>query len=292
MSTINRNKMKLYALGPKGSYGHEAALIAMRELALGGETGIRFVDSNVNILPSAESETGTAVIPVENSTYGDVVDVLTYLSQQSNKYPLRIMGQIELPVRHCLLARQEVSSVEDLESVRSHPQALGQCAESITRWGCKTEPANSTAAAAKFVSQHPEVKIGAIASELAAQEYGLKILERDVQTREDNVTRFFVWGPERSTEPSGSDKTVLIFKTPNAPGALSEAIRPFALQNINITSLHSIALGEWSYAFYLEIDGHAAETRVHQALQELREKTMDRWILGSFRKRLSAQERE
>lgn len=278
---------KLIALGPKGSYGHEAAQIAREGLKL-GETELCFVSTNVSILQAAEAEKCFAVIPVENSSYGDVVDVLGYLAKQSASYSLRIIGQVELPVRHCLLARQEITHTGELEIVMSHPQALGQCSESIKRWGFKTEVATSTAAAAKFAAEHPELKIGAIASELAAHEYGLKVLERDVQTREDNATRFFILAPVAIPyPPRGEDKTVLIFKVSNKPAALFEALSPFALRNINMTAIHSIALGGWNYGFYAEFDGHAANPQVHEALHELGGKTLERWVLGSFPKKIA-----
>lgn len=279
--------MKLYALGPKGSYGHEAALIARQGLKLGDETEICFATTNIGILQSAEAEKEGAVIPVENSTYGDVVEVLGYLAKQKRNYPLHIIGQVELPVRHCLLVHPESFGAEGLATVLSHPQAIGQCAKSIKRWSTKTEVAASTAAAAKFVAEHPELKIGALASELAAREYGLKILEHGVQTLEDNATRFFVLAPiEISWPPTGNDKTVLIFKVPNEPAALFEAISPLAVRDINITSLHSVALGGWSYGFYVEIDGHERNPQMHEALHELGEKTLERWVLGSFPKKI------
>ncbi len=182
------------------------------------------------------------------------------------------------------MARPEVSSTEELETVMSHPQAIGQCGESLKCWGLKTEVATSTAAAAKFVSEHSELKIGAIASGLAADEYGLKVLERDVQTLGDNTTRFFVLGPERRSLPTGNDKTVLIFKIPNKPAALFEALCPFAARDINMTAIHSISLGGWNYGFYVEMDGHAGNPQVHEALQELTGKAFEWWMLGSFAK--------
>lgn len=276
--------MKIIALGPKGSYGHEAALIARKNLRLEDDIPICFVPTNVSILKTAEPEGSIAVIPVENSTYGDVVDVLGYLATKSAKYPLRIIGQIELSVRHCLMVRQEISSVKEIETVLSHPQALGQCGESVTNWKCKTEATTSTAAAAKYVAGHPEMKIGAIASELAAQEYELKILARDVQTLADNTTRFFLFGPERTSQPTGDDKTVIIFKVPNEPTMLLEALSPFATRNINMTAIHSVALGGWKYGFYAEIEGHMRNLPVQEALRELTSKTVEQWVLGSFPK--------
>ena len=278
---------KIIALGPKGSYGHEAALIAKQRLGLGDQTELYFASTNVGILQIAESESGFAVAPVENSTYGDVGDVLGYLARQSASYPLRIIGQVELPVHHCLMARQE-NSVEEIKMVMSHPQAIGQCSESIKRWGFKTDVATSTSAAAKFVAEHPEMKIAAIASELAASEYGLKIIERNVQTLEDNTTRFLIFCPERKSRSTGNDKTVIIFKLPNVPDALFGAQGSFAGRNINMTAIHSIPLGGWKYSFYIEIDGHVLDPQVKEALIKLKEKTSELWILGSFPKNLVA----
>jgi len=276
-------KTKLIALGPKGSYGHEAAQIGEKWL---GNVYISFVSTNVSILSAAQSEITYAIVPIENSSYGDVVDVLGHLARQSVDYPLRIIGQVELPIRHCLMARKG-TTIEELELIMSHPQAIGQCGESIKRWGVKTESVpTSTADAAKFVSGHSERKLGAIASELAAKEYGLNVIERNVQTLDDNTTRFLIFGPESKSSPTGKDKTVIIFKVPNIPGALFEAQRSFAARNINMTAIHSIPLGGWKYSFYVEIEGHVLDTQVSEALIELKEKTSELWILGSFPKDL------
>lgn len=279
--------MKIIALGPKGSYGHEAGQIARRKLGLGEETPICFVSTNVGILQAAESEAEFAVIPVENSTYGDVVDVLGYLAKQSASYSLRIIGQVELPVRHCLVVSQDIQSVSELKGITSHPQAIGQCVESIGRWKiAQIEPTNSTAAAAKFVAEHPEKKIGAITSALAAEEYGLKILERDVQTRSDNTTRFLVFGPkgEAKSEPTGNDKTVIIFQTRNKPGALLCSLLPLGLLGINMTAIHSVSQGGWRYRFYAEVDGHTADFRMRVAFKVMRFFVNDLLVLGSFPK--------
>ncbi len=275
----------MICLGPKGSYGHEAAKIAVQKLQLEYDTPILFESTNVSVLQAAERGSGLGIIPVENSTYGDVVDVLGYLAKQSTSYPLRIIGEVELPIRHCLLSKQTIYHSTKLKGILSHPQALGQCSKSLKRWGfTQIESTTSTASAAKFVAEHPEMDLGAIASKLAAKEYNLKVIEYDVQDLEDNMTRFFVFGPKQESVPTGNDKTVIIFRIPNEPGMLLETFVPFASRQINMTAIHSVSLGGWNYGFYIELEGHEKEARTLGALLEMKECTKEFTILGSFPK--------
>ncbi|MES3031872.1 MAG: prephenate dehydratase domain-containing protein [Patescibacteria group bacterium] len=272
-------KAKIIALGPKGSYGHEVAKIVQRWFGYGE---ICFAPTNVSILQMAESENAIAVIPVENSTFGDVVDVLGYLAKQSVDYSLSVIGQVELPVHHCLMGFYPIN---ELEVIYSHPQAIGQCGESIKRWGVKVESLpTSTSAAAKFVAEHPEKKVGAIGSGFAADEYVLPILERNVQTLKDNETRFLVFGPKQRVTPTGNDKSVIIFQIRNMPGSLLLSLLPFGLLGINMTAIHSVSQGKWCYRFYAEVNGHAEDLRMKMALKVMCLFLEDLLVLGSFPK--------
>lgn len=274
--------MKIFVLGPAGSYGHEVARIAVRILHF-TEADLIFQPANISILPAAEREPGIAIVPVENSTYGDVVEVLGYLAKQSPDYPLRIIGQVELLVKHCLLVPQGVEDISELKGIASHPQAIGQCTESVQRWGItNVESMNSTAAAAKYVSEHPEKKFGALASSFAAEIYGLRILAQNVQTLGNNTTRFFIFGRVKQSSPTGKDKTVVIFRIPNEPGTLIEALIPFAIRRISITALHSVSLGNWRYGFYTEIDGHQDKEPLKTALSKMQNGVEMLFVLGSF----------
>ncbi len=275
---------KIHALGPAGSFGHEAARIFLKQLGL-SEDDIIFQSTNTSLLPAAERDTAFAVVPVENSAMGDVAEVLNYLAKKDENYPLRIIGQVELSVRHCLLVTKDIKSVSELNGVTSHPQAIGQCREALNRLGIQTTiPATSTSEAARTVAEHPEKKLGAIASAFAGELYDLTVLERGIQTQSDNTTRFFLFGPARETNPTGNDKTVLTFRVRNESGTLWEALASFQSHRINMTSIHSAPLGGWSYAFYAEIDGHEKDIRVQSALAELESKTTKHLILGSFPK--------
>ncbi len=274
--------MKIFVLGPAGSYGHEAARIAINTLPF-QETELIFQPTNNSILPAAEREPGIAIVPVENSTYGDVVEVLGYLAKQSPDYPLRIIGQVELPVQHCLLVSPSVNDVSELKGISSHSQAIGQCGESLRRWGITNiEAKNSTAAAAKDVAEHPEKKFGALASSFAAEVYGLRILAQKVQTFENNATRFFIFGRAEQSNQTGKHKTVVIFRIPNMHGTLVEALIPFAIRHINITAIHSVSLGNWQYGFYTEIDGHKDKEPLKTALSKMRNNVDMSFVLGSF----------
>ncbi|MDO8564915.1 MAG: prephenate dehydratase domain-containing protein [bacterium] len=276
--------MKIHVLGPAGSYGHEAALQAIHTLSL-NEPEIVFEPTNASVLPAAERNEAIGIVPVENSTFGDVVEVLGYLAKQSPSFLLRVIAQVELSVRHCLLVPHEITSVEQLAGLTSHPQAIGQCQDSIRRWGIThIEPATSTAAAAKHVTENPDKKFGALASQFAAKEYNLTVLAENVQSQSDNTTRFFVFSPMNLNAPTGNDKSVLTFRLQNEPAALIEAIIPFATRRINISAIHSVALGAWRYGFYVEIEGHAEDGPVAKALTLMRLCTEELVVLGSFPK--------
>ncbi|MDP3661324.1 MAG: prephenate dehydratase domain-containing protein [bacterium] len=276
--------MKIFALGPAGSYGHEVALIAAQKLNLENSV-ISFQPTNTSVLSAAEHEEAMGVVPIENSTYGDVIEVLEYLVRRAFKYPLRIVGQVELQVNHCLLAASGTNNMGELQGLISHPQAIGQCQDSIARWGITNiEPATSTAAAAKFVAENPQKKFGALASSLAAREYGLTTLAQNVQTFTNNTTRFFIFGKSRISEPTGDDKTVLVFKIKNEPAALTEALLPLAVRRINMSTVHSVSLGGWNYGFYLEIDGHQSDENIAVGLERMQISTEELMVLGSFRK--------
>ena len=283
------NQIKINCLGPAGSYGHEAARLAVAKLELTGAE-LDFQPTNTSILETVlrTIEAGSlGIVPVENSTAGDVVDVMAFLARQPPASPLGIIGEIILPVRHCLLVPPGLNAVAELQGIASHPQAISQCGESIRRWGftpAQIEPANSTAGAAKLVFEQPEKKMGALASAFAGATYGLKTLEADVQTRSDNATRFFVFGRKRLIAPTGDDKSVIIFQTKNRPGALLCALLPLGLLGVNLTAIHSVAQGGWSYSFYIETNAHAENPRLRLALRAARFFVKNLSILGSFPK--------
>ncbi|HEX6988729.1 MAG TPA: prephenate dehydratase domain-containing protein, partial [Bacillota bacterium] len=213
--------------GEPGAYSDAAVT------ALFGEPGAEALPcaTFVEVFEALEAGVaGAAVVPVENSYAGDVGEVYDLLRRGSAS----IRMELELPVRHCLLALPGVA-LDEIEVVRSHPQALGQCREFLRRHALRAEPAHDTAGAARRLVEEGSRKVAAIASARAAHRYGLAILVRGVQDADDNITRFQVLAlKERRVDAQGPApacwhaaaargraryKTSLLLTTKHQPGA-------------------------------------------------------------------------
>lgn len=222
-----------------------------------------------------------AVIPIENSLHGRVTDNHFLLPESG----LSIVAEHFVRVRHCLLGLPG-SRREDLREALSHPQALGQCRKRLRAWDIKPVGRFDTAAAAAFVASHGDPSIGAVASKLAGELYGLEIVEEGVEDEAHNTTRFVVLARE-PVEPTADGQplmTTLIFEVRNIPAALFKALGGFATNGVNITKLESyIRGGSFSAAeFYADIEGSPNDPNVARALDELRFHT--KWVrmLGTY----------
>ncbi|TXG73929.1 hypothetical protein EZV62_002508 [Acer yangbiense] len=253
-----------------------------------------------------------AVLPIENSLGGSIhrnYDLLL-------RHRLHIVGEVKLAVRHCLLANHGVK-VEDLKRVLSHPQALAQCENTLTKLGLVREAVDDTAGAAKVgldlivvllicyilqvweLSQSPgDVALrnlkdtGAVASSAAAAIYGMDILAEDIQDDCDNVTRFLILAREPIIP--GTDrpfKTSIVFSLEWGPGALFKALAVFALRQINLTKIESRPLRNqpsrssdtcFDYLFYVDFEASMADQNAQNALRHLKEFATFLRVLGSY----------
>src|SRR5581483_4467350 len=227
-------------------------------------------------------ETGRAalgVVPVENSTEGMVAHTLDLLVDST----LRVGAEIYLPVLHCLLARPGTRR-DAVRRIVAHPQALGQCRQWLAAHlpGVPTEPETSNARAAERARQGRG--LAAIAAEAAADSYGLAILARAIQDDPANVTRFLVLAPHDSPEPSGDDKTSIMFQVKHEAGALAAALRPFAAHGVNMLKLESRPQRgrPWDYSFFVDLVGHRRDRPIARALAELGRTAVHLKILGSY----------
>ncbi|XP_057981890.1 arogenate dehydratase 2 isoform X2 [Malania oleifera] len=235
-----------------------------------------------------------AVLPIENSLGGSIhrnYDLLL-------RHRLHIVGEVQLAVRHCLLANQGVG-VEDLTRVLSHPQALAQCENTLTKLGVVREAVDDTAGAAKFVAFHKLKDTGAVASFGAAGIYNLNVLAQDIQDDSDNVTRFLMLAREPIIP--GTDrpfKTSIVFSLEEGPGVLFKALAVFAMRNINLLKIESRpqrkqplrSAGESSngspkyfdYLFYVDFEASMADPNSQNALKHLKEFATFLRVLGSY----------
>ncbi len=215
---------------------------------------------------SGDCELG--MIPIENTLGGRVADIHHLLPESS----LFIIGEHYLPVRHQLLA-PEGATLETLKTVASHEQGLAQCRELLKELGVEALDFGDTAGAAKEAAERNDPTFGAIASELAAEIYGLQILRSRIEDRLGNTTRFVVMS-RSAVDPdplAGPAMTSVVFETRSVPGALYKALGGFATNSVNITKLESYIIDQSFTAaqFYIEVEGHMSDPAVTNAFEEL-----------------------
>ena len=227
-----------------------------------------------------------AMIPIENTLAGRVADI-HYLLPLSD---MHIVGEYFLPIHFQLMALPGVKR-EEIRTVHSHVHALGQCRKVIRENGWTPVIAGDTAGAARLVADRQDRSMAALAPLLAAELYGLEILEHNVEDAEDNVTRFVVLSKKKQwavrSNPDERIVTTFVFRVRNVPAALYKALGGFATNGVNMTKLESYQLGGRFIAtqFYADIEGHPDDDNVRLALEELEFFTKDLRILGVYRGR-------
>jgi prephenate dehydratase len=228
----------------------------------------------------SEGQARYAMIPVENSLFGRVADV-HHLIPQSGLY---IVGERFAPIRHQLLGLPD-ATLEALTHVRSHPQALGQCRKLLRELGVVAVKTADTAGAAREVKALGDPRVGALASSLAGELHGLKVLKADIADAGHNTTRFLVFSREpHEAAHDGPCMTSFVFRVRNVPAALYKALGGFATNGVNMTKIESyIEGGAFAAAmFFCDIEGHPAQRPVELALEELRFFSTSLTILGVY----------
>jgi prephenate dehydratase len=234
-----------------------------------------------------------AVLPIENSLAGSVGETLDLL----NSNEVRIVGEVSIPISHALLVLRD-SSMRDIRKVISHPQAIAQCKEYLDSKGWQQVSVYDTAGAAKMVRDEKLKDTAAIASELAAEIYGLKILERGIEDDHSNQTRFIVIIPRQkwksdlehknleTTAENQRFKTSVLFSAKHVPGSLVEALSTLSSRGINLTKIESRPMKSrpWEYYFFVDFDGSEENETCREALADLRSKTIELKVLGSYEK--------
>ena len=267
--------LKVAFLGPEGTFTQAAVLThfghSVRGLPLGS------IDEVFHEVEAASADFG--VVPIENSTEGTVNHTLDRFIAS----PLTICGEVELRIHHSIMG--QMSSLEKIVRLCSHPQALAQCRGWLDEHLPDVErvPVSSNAEGARRARD--EQGTAAIAGETAAEVYGLKILAAEIEDRPDNTTRFFVLGRKLFT-PSGVDRTTLLVSIghTDAPGALQRLLQPLADHGVSMTRIESRPSHKkkWDYVFFIDIEGHADDKPVAKALAELEKRASLFRILGSY----------
>lgn len=259
-------------LGPVDSYSHLAALEyfgAGTELSPVSSIGAVF-----DAVSRGDCEYG--IVPIENSTDGRIVDTLGRLAKGS----VNITGELLLAIHHNLLS---LSPRDEITQVHSKPQALSQCRGWLADHlpGVELVETASTAAAAESAAATPG--IAAVASLPAATRYGLGVVQESIEDNRHNITRFAVLGSGQP-EPTGDDKTTLLFEVQHRPGALADVMGIVRDHGLNLTWIESFPRPGRpnEYFFLVEFPGHQADAVVAKAMVALREQTQHLAVLGSY----------
>ena len=271
------SKIKIAIQGELGAYSH----IAAENLYKGAE--IKTCATFEETFKQAYNDQNFKIlIPIENSLAGRVADIHYLLP----KYKLQIHGEHFQIVEHNLLCKKD-ASINDIKFVRSHAQAIGQCQNLINKRKFKSIVSADTAGSAKDLAEGTDKSIAAIASELSAKIYNLKILEKNIEDEKGNVTRFLIMGkgieqPEFSKEKNFI--TSCIFRVKSEPSALYKCLGGFATNQVNLTKLESFSVkNTFDQAnFYLDLEGHIEQPEVKKALEELGFHTETLDILGVY----------
>lgn len=259
-------------LGPPATYSHHAALRRFGRLSnYAPYQQLREVFEAV-----AKGDADYGIVAIENSTEGVVNSTLDLFIE----VPVKICAETYIDVTHCLLSR---GSLDQIEVVYSHPQALAQCQNWLrhTLPRARIEALSSTARGVERAREEPHA--AAIGGEFAAEYYDIPILARSIQDRPGNTTRFVVIGHDENP-PSGNDKTSLVVYVRDRPGALYDALSPFREHHINLTHIHSRPSRDepWQYTFYIDLHGHAQDPPVAAALAGLERASLFVKLLGSY----------
>ena len=268
---------RVAVLGPVGTFCEQAAIEFF------GSAAELIYCNNFDEVFHATSA-GTAqygVVGVENSTEGAVARSLDLFLRT----PVHVIGEVSLLVRHNLL--RQSASVEGIEVVLAHPQALGQCQEWLNKHlpNAERRAVASNAEGARLAATHPEW--AGLASERAASEFGLHVVAHAIQDEAYNRTRFAIISlPQTLATPpaSGKDCTSLVVSVPNKPGAVHDLLMPLKVNGVSMTRFESrpAKSGQWEYYFYIDLDGHISQPHVAQALKELQGLCAFYKVIGSY----------
>jgi len=230
-----------------------------------------------------DGRAGQAIIPIENSQHGRVADIHFLLPESG----LHIIGEYFMPIHHALMALGEATEGRTFEAAYSHPQALGQSRHYLRARGIVPLSHADTAGAAAYVAERGDSTVAAIAPALAAELYGLTIIEHNVEDSADNMTRFVILAREPLAAGTLAGKPVMttfIFEVKNIPAALYKALGGFATNGVNMTKLESYQQGT-SFAattFYADIIGAPGDPGVDRALEECAFHSKELRILGTY----------
>jgi chorismate mutase/prephenate dehydratase len=260
-------------LGPAGTFSEQAVYKQFGH-AVEGEPCVS-IDEVFRATEAGTADFG--VVPIENSTEGTVNRTLDLLLQTS----LLISGEISIAVHHSLMTKH--GSMAGIKRICAHSQALAQCQAWLNQHYplIERQAVASNGEAARMASD--DAGVAAIAGEIAGEKYDLQVVHAHIQDDPHNRTRFAIIGRLQTT-PSGRDQTSLVLSVPNQAGAVYNLLAPLARHGVSMTRFESrpARTGTWEYYFYVDIEGHAQDEKVVNALGELKQNAAFFKVLGSY----------
>ncbi len=265
--------IRIAILGPEGTFTQAAA-----HSHFGHSFDSVFRPTINDVFSAVEMEKAMyGVVPVENSIEGIVNNTLDCLFDS----PIQLCGEIELRVEHALISQTD--KLSKVKRVLAHPQALAQCRDWLSRNLPNAEliQVSSNAKAVEVISS--EMESAAIASEAAADIYGVSILRSNIEDHVGNTTRFLVIG-RIAVGPTGHDKTSIMVSKKNEVGSLVELLEPFARLGVNMSKIESRPSGKamWEYVFFIDFEGHAQDENIKRLFEDLKERAPLFKLLGSY----------
>lgn len=264
--------LKVAFQGERGAYSEAAAISFFKESI---ET-VPYPTFYEALESTEKKTTDCTALPVENSLEGSVGESYDLLLTTN----LNVVGEIYYRIKHCLIGFQDIKKID---TVYSHPQALGQCRKFIQKNHLKPIPTYDTAGSVKILLELKSENISCIASRRAAEIYKVPVIEEGIEDNSNNYTRFLVLSKDRHGITS-KDKTSIIFSIKHTPGALYNVIEKFHANKINLTKIESrpTKTTPWEYNFYVDFEGHQEEKNVKETLDSIKPNTLFLKVLGSY----------
>ena len=265
----------------------------MKRISFQGERGayseaatISFFGENVETIPlptfvevlehTFSGKADYSILPVENSIEGSVGESYDLLYSTS----LYAIGEIYHKIEHCLIGS---GSLEQIDTVYSHPQALGQCRKFIQHYNMKTVPCYDTAGSVKIIKEINQNDVACIASKSASKIYGMPIIKEGIADNSNNYTRFLVLSKNKIEEQK--NKTSIIFSIKHEQNALFRIMQSFNEYKINLTKIESRPKKDttWEYNFFVDFEGDADDSKVSKMLDEIKKNSLFFKLLGSYK---------
>ncbi|MFH1521810.1 MAG: prephenate dehydratase [archaeon] len=251
-------------LGPMGTFTEEAAIKYCEDININRDI-VPYQTISEVFQAVRDDKIPEGIVPMENFLNGHVMETLDNL----NKNGVKIKRAIVLPIHHCLIT---ILNTNNIEIIKSHPQALAQCSDYLDKNYPNIERigARSTANAMKEIVENNLNNVAVIGSESGAKRYGLNILEKRIENNNLNKTMFIVIGKEESEKSERSRTSFVIIPTANKTGLLRSILSIFADENIDLKMIQSRPDGKGSYIFYIDIEGHIEDENVVRAFAKLK----------------------